>query len=88
MWNKLEAWSHGVCNLAKTAKQYPQFEYSILGMSLQLEWKYLKRTVPGVGTIMVPIEDVLIEAFFPALFRWAEVSVSTDHRGILGHSMK
>ena len=45
---KVEAWSHGVRTLAKIAKQYPKLAYSGLGMSLQLEWQYLKRTVPGL----------------------------------------
>ena len=65
---KVEAWSHRVCTLAKISKRYPQSIYAGLGMSLQIECQYLQRTVPGVGTIMGPIEDALREAFFPALF--------------------
>ena len=38
-------------------------------MSLQSEWQYLQRTVPGVGILMGPIEEALREKFFPALFR-------------------
>ena len=49
---QVEAWSHRVRNLGKIANQYPQLSYSGLWMSLQLEWKYLPRTVPGVVTIM------------------------------------
>ena len=45
---KVEAWSHGVRTLAKIAKQYPKLAYAGLGMSLQLEWQYLKKTVPGL----------------------------------------
>ena len=33
---KVEAWDHGVCTLAKIEKRYPQLEYSVLGMSLQI----------------------------------------------------
>ena len=82
----MEAWAHGVNTLAKIANRYPQSAYAVLGMSLQLEWQYVKRTVPGVGSLMGPIEDSLREAFFPALFGVEEVSV--DLIKILGHSVK
>ena len=55
-------------------------------MSLQIKWQYLQRTVPGVGSLMGPIEDSLIEAFLPALFGGEEVSANL--REILGHSVK
>ena len=55
-------------------------------MSLQLEWQYLQRTVPGVGTLTGPIEKFLGEIFFPALFRGEEINA--DVRKILGHSVK
>ena len=53
---QVEAWAHGVKVLDKIARRHPQSAYAGLGMSLQLEWKYLQRTVPGVGTLMGPIE--------------------------------
>ena len=55
-------------------------------MSLQIECQYLQRTVPGVGTLIDPIEYALIEAFFLTLFRREEVNA--DLREILGHSVK
>ena len=55
-------------------------------MSLQLKWQYLQRTVPGVGTLMGPIEEALREKFFPALFGGEEIT--TNFRKILGHSVK
>ena len=55
-------------------------------MSLQLKWKYLQRTVPGVRTLMGPIEEALREKFFPALFGGEEINV--EFRQILGHSVK
>ena len=65
---QVEAWSHGVRVLVKISQRHPQLAYAGLGMSLQLEWQYLQRTVPGVGTLMGPIEEALREKFFPALF--------------------
>ena len=55
-------------------------------MSLQIEWQYLQRTVPGAGTMIGPIEDALREDFFHALFGVEEVNA--DLREILVHSMK
>ena len=52
---KVEEWAHGVRTLAKIAKRYSQSSYTGLGMLLQLKWKCLQRTVPGVGNMMVPI---------------------------------
>ena len=53
---ELEAWSHRVRFLAKISRLHPQSAYAGLGVSLQYEWQYLQRTVPGVGTLMGPIE--------------------------------
>ena len=50
-----EAWAHGVKVLAKIDQRHPQSAYACLVMSLQLEWRYLQRTIPGVGTLMGPI---------------------------------
>ena len=56
---KVEAWDHRVHTIAKIAKQYPQSAYGVLGMSLHINWQYLQSTVPGVGSLMVHIEDSL-----------------------------
>ena len=64
----MEAWAQWVKVLDKISRQHPQSVYAGLGMSLQLEWKYLQRTVPGVGTLMSPIEEALREKFFTSLF--------------------
>ena len=46
---QVEAWAHGVKVLGKISRQHPQSAYAGLGVSLQLKWQYLKKTVPGVG---------------------------------------
>ena len=53
-------------------------------MLLQLEWQYLQRIIPGVGTLMGPIEEALREKFFPALFEGKDINA--DYRKILCHS--
>ena len=88
MWLKpqVETWAHRVRVLGKVSQQQSQSAYTGLGMSLQIKWQYLQRTVPGVGTLMGPIEEVLRDKFFPALF-WEE-EINADFRKILGHSAK
>ena len=54
--------------LAKIVRHHPQSAYAGLGMLLQSEWQYLQRNVPGVGTLMGPIEEALREKCFPSLF--------------------
>ena len=65
---QVEVWAHGIRVLSKIDWRHPQWSYAGLGMSLQIEWQYLQITVPGVGTLMGPIEEDLREKFFPALF--------------------
>ena len=55
-------------------------------MSLQSEWQYLQRTVPGVGTLMGPVEEALREKLFPLLFGGEEIT--SDFRKILGRIIK
>ena len=70
VWVKpqVEAWAHRVRVLGKISRRHPQSDYSGLLILLQLDWKYLQRTVSGVGTLMGTIEEALREKFFPALF--------------------
>ena len=82
----MEAWAHGVRVLGKIARWHPQSSYVGLGMPLQLKWQYLQRTVPGVGTLMGPIEEALREKFFPSLFGGEDINAKFWK--ILGHSVK
>ena len=45
----------------------------------------MQRTVPRFCNLMGPIEEVLREKFFPALFRGEEIDA--NFRKILGHSV-
>ena len=60
--------------LGKISKRHPQSDYFGLGMSIQLRRKYPQRTVPGVGTMMGPIEEALRETFSLALFSVDEIN--------------
>ena len=83
---QLEAWAHGVRVLGEIDQRHPKLAYAGLGMSLQLKWQYLQRTVPRVGTLMAPIEEALREKFFPALFGGEEINA--DFWKILRQSFK
>ena len=71
---QVEAWTQGVHIIGKITKRHPQYAYVGLGMSLQLDWHYLQRTVPGVGTLMGPIEESLRDNFFLTLLGGEEVN--------------
>ena len=73
---QVEAWTQGVHIIGKMPKRHPQYAYVGLGMSLQLNWQYLQRTVPGVGTLMGPIEESLRDNFFLSLFGGEEVNAN------------
>ena len=75
-----------VCILGKIFKRHSQLSYSILGMSLQVDWQYLQRTFPRVGTVMYPIEEDLRETFFPTIFGGQDDN--TDFQKILGYKIK
>ena len=83
---QVEAWAHGVRVLGKIALRHPQSAYAGMQMLLQLECQYLQRTVPGVGTLIGPIEEALREKFFLVLFGGEEIN--TNFRKILGLSVK
>ena len=53
---------------------------------MQFEWKYLQRTVPRVGILMVPIEEALREKFSHTVFGWEEIDA--NFWKIIGHSVK
>ena len=86
MQPQVEAWAHRVCTFGKISKRHPQLSYAGLGVSLELEWYYLQRTIPRVGTLMVPIKEAIRQTFFTAIFEGEEVN--NNFRKILGHSVK
>ena len=47
-------------------------------MSLQQEWQYLQRVVPGSGASFQPIEDALRDVFIPALLQGAPAKTQRE----------
>ena len=73
---QIEDWRHGVERLAMVAKRFPQTAFAGLTKSLQSEWQYLQRVVPGLSEAFGPIEAALRDSFLPALFNADEATVA------------
>ena len=65
MKTQVEAWAHRVGVLGKIDRRQPQLAYDSLVILFQLEWQYLQRNFPIVGTLVGPIEEVLRDKCFP-----------------------
>ena len=50
----MEEWEETVKTLVWYVKGCLQADYSVLAMSLQLQFQYLVQDIPGVGYFMVP----------------------------------
>jgi hypothetical protein len=85
---KVESWVEGVRALSKVAAKYPQSAYAGFTMSLQAEWQYLCRCVPGVGAHLAPVEDAIQQQLIPALLGVKFEEVSSDFRRMLANSVK
>ena len=64
---KIQQWVKGVEALARVARRFPQTAYAGLVQSLQGEWQYLQRVVPGTSEAFAPLEAAISEVFLPAL---------------------
>jgi hypothetical protein len=85
----VEEWVHGVKVLSRIAVQYPQAAYHGFATSLQAEWQYMSRAVPGLETHLQPIEDAIQGKFIPALMGCTvEEAARIDFRTLLTHGVK
>jgi hypothetical protein len=84
----VEGWVFGVQLLAKASKKYPQSAYAGFTQSLQAEWQYLCRCVPGVGPQLQPVEDAIRECLIPALMEVQPNFVDGDLRSLLANGVK
>ena len=64
---KVNRWVKGMEDFGRIAKRYPQSIYAGLTKSLQQEWMYVQRVVPGVRERFAPIEKAIVEDFLLAL---------------------
>ena len=75
--------------LSRIAGKYPQVAYHGFATSLQAEWQYMSRAVPGLGAHLQPIEDAIEHDLILALLGCtAEQAAKPDFRTLLGHGVK
>ena len=64
---KIQRWVEGVKAMGRVAGRYPQAAYAGMTKSLQCEWQYLQRVLPGVSDAFKPVEEALVTHFLPSL---------------------
>jgi hypothetical protein len=84
---KVKKWVAGIEILARIASRFPQTAYAGLVSSLQAEWQYLCRVVPGVEWFLGPIETAISAKFIPALLQVSD-PVDDKVRLLLSHGVK
>jgi hypothetical protein len=83
----VKKWVTGIETLARIAVRAPQTAYAGLVSSLQAEWQYICRVVPGAGQYLEPVELALCEKFIPALLQVSE-PVDDVFCQLLSHGVK
>ncbi len=84
---KVKKWVAGIKTLARIASRFPQTVYVGLVLSLQAEWQYLCRIVPGAEQFLGPIVSAICKKFIPALLQVSE-PVDKALRQLLSHGVK
>ena len=82
----MEEWVGALRNLGSYATSFPQADYSDLTILIQPEWNYHHRGVPGVGAILVPVEEDLVGSFLLVLL--GDNLIPRHLRGILSLRVK
>ena len=77
---KVDSWSRCVAKLSDIAKVHPHAAYSAFMHGLCNKWTYFLRTIPGISSLLKPLEIVISSKFIPAL---TARLVSDDERALL-----
>jgi hypothetical protein len=85
---KVKKWVAGIGIRAHIASRLPQTVYAGLVSSLQSEWQYLCRVIPGAEQFLGPIESAICEKFFPPLLQVSEPVVDEALCQLLSHGAK
>ena len=64
---KVDSWSRCVAKLSDIAKVHPHAAYSAFTHGLCNKWTYFLRTIPGISSLLQPLEVVISSKFIPAL---------------------
>ena len=83
MKRKVNSWVIDVEELSTIAKEVPQIAYSAFTKGLSSRWcniGYIRRTVPGITDLFIPLEDTILKSLIPAI---AGRNVSDIERDII-----
>ncbi|CAM9843815.1 unnamed protein product, partial [Heterosigma akashiwo] len=64
---KVARWVKCVEFLAEAARKHPHEAYTSFTKSLQSEWRFLQRLIPGSSPCFKELDDVIARVFIPAL---------------------
>ena len=64
---KVAGWVRELEQLSSIAITQPQATYAALTHSLIHKWTYLARTVPNIGDLLKPLEDVIRQLLLPSI---------------------
>ena len=65
--DKVQQWATELERLSDIAKTQPHAAYASLTHSLSSKWTFVTQTVPSIGDLLQPLEDILQQKFIPAL---------------------
>ena len=60
-------WCAELENLVALAKAHPHLAFSNFVRSFRFKWAYLQRTIPEIGHLFEPLEDIIRSSFIPCL---------------------
>ena len=64
---KFKNWSLELEQLASIANKQPHAAFSALTHGLESRWVYVARTIPNIGHLLQPLEELLRTKFIPSL---------------------
>ena len=67
---KVEGWVEDVKKMSALGRTHPQVAYSLLVRTLIPRWRYSMRTTRCDPRVFDPLENALMEAFFPTVLGW------------------
>ena len=65
---KIEKWAEYVDLFSKAAVKYPQAVYAAFTKSLQSEWNYMQRVIPGHSDEYIVLKNEIERKLIPAIF--------------------
>ena len=65
--DEVAKWAGALRNLVKIAKTDPHVAYVNYTRSFHFKWSYMQRTVPGIGPLFEPLEEIIRHEFLPTL---------------------